>query len=191
VLGQAYLDKLPRFCGLSGVDRVGLSVEQCACLVARFAAIKKQSVYIAAARNARHREYELKIALARWMWEDAIHYQSLETRLAELRSNKLAVDKVLDYELGDFLCEILHSPGSLELCVGLFEVLVPAFCAAIGHYLSETQPLVDFPTVRLLKSILSEEQERVALGNEFVVVLKQRKMVKRPRGSGEIIANAS
>ena len=47
-----------------------------------------------------------------------------------------------------------HSPGSLELCVGLFEVLVPAFCAAIEHYLVATQPLVDFPTVRLLKGIL-------------------------------------
>ena len=100
--------------------------------------------------------------------------KSLETRLAELRSNKTAVDKVLDYQLGDFLCEILHSPGPLELCVGLFEVLSPAFCAAIEHYLAETQPLVDFPTVRLLKSILAEERERAVLGREFVDLLRQQ-----------------
>lgn len=172
--GHAYLDKLPRCCGLSGVDRVGLSVEQCAHLVARFAAIKKQCVFIAAARMPGIGEYELKMALARWMWEDATHYQSLETRLTELRSNKMAVDKVLDYQLGDFLGEILHSPGSLELCVGLFEVLAPAFIGAVERYLAETQPLVDFPTVRLLKTILAEERERAATGKEFVAALRQQ-----------------
>jgi hypothetical protein len=172
--GQAYLDKLPRYSGLSGVDRVGLSVEQCGHLVARFAAIKKQCVFIAAARMPGAGEYELKMALARWMWEDATHYQSLETRLTELRSNKVAVDKVLDYQLGDLLCEILHSPGSLELCVGLFEVLSPAFIGAIERYLAETQPLVDFPTVRLLGNMLSEERERAVTGREFVAALRQQ-----------------
>jgi len=172
--GQAYLDRLPRYCGISGVDRVGFSVDECVQFVVRFAAIKRQCVFIAAARMPDIEECELKVALAKWMWEDATHYQCLECRVAELRSNKLAVDKVLQYQLGDFLCEILHSPGSLELCVGLFEVLVPAICAAVRDYIAETQPLVDAPTVRLLKGILSEEQERLALGSEFLILLKQR-----------------
>jgi hypothetical protein len=173
--GRAYLDQLPRYSGIAGIDRAGLSVEQCAAFVARFAAIERQCVFIAAARMPDVREYELKTALARWMWEDATHCQSLENRVAELRSNKAAVRKVLDYQLGDFLCEILHSPGSLELCVGLFEVLSPAYCAAIRDYLSQTQPLADFPTVRLLKGILSEEEERLRLGNAFLASLKQQK----------------
>jgi hypothetical protein len=172
--GQAYLDKLPRYCGITGVDRVGFSVEECAQFVARFAAIKRRCVFIAAARMPGTEEYELKVALAKWMWEDATHYQALEARVAELRSNKVSVEKVLEYQLGDFLGEILHSPGSLELCVGLFEVLAPAFCAAIGQYIAETQPLVDSPTVRLLRGILSEEEERLALGNEFLAQLKRQ-----------------
>jgi hypothetical protein len=177
--GQAYLDKLPRYCGITGVDRVGFSVEECAQFIARLAAIKRRCVFIAAARMPDTEEYELKVALAKWMWEDATHYQSLEGRMAELRSNKVSVDKVLEYQLGDFLWEILHSPGPLELCVGLFEVLVPAFCQAIRHYIAGTQPLVDSPTVRLLRSMLSEEEERLTLGTEFVALLKQQENGER------------
>jgi hypothetical protein len=179
--GLAYLDKLPRYSGIAAVDRVGFSVEECARLVARFAAVKRQCVFIAAARMPDIEELELKAALAKSMWEDATHYQVLESRVSELRSNKAAVLKQLDYELGDCLWEILHSPGSLELCVGLFEVLVPAFCAAIRRYIAETQPLVDSPTIRLLKGILLEEEERLTLGARFVAVLKEQK-------NGEIIA---
>jgi hypothetical protein len=179
--GLAYLDKLPRYGGISAVDRIGFSVEECARFVARFAAVKRQCVFIAAARMPDIKELELKAALAKSMWEDATHYQALETRVSELRSNKAAVLKQLDYELGDCLWEILHSPGSLELCVGLFEVLVPAFCAAIRRYIAETQPLVDSPTIRLLKGILLEEEERLMLGAKFVAALKEQK-------NGEIIA---
>jgi hypothetical protein len=104
--GQAYLDKLPRYGGISGIDRVGLSVEECAQLVARFAAIKRRCVFIAVARMPGIEEFELKVALAKWMWEDATHYQCLEDRIAELRSNRVSMDKVLEYQLGDFLWEI-------------------------------------------------------------------------------------
>lgn len=173
--GLAYLDELPRYCGISHVDKAGLSVDECACLVARFAAIKRQCVFIKAARMADTPELEVKAVLAKWMWEDATDYQRLEERLSELRSNKLAVDKVLDYHLGDFLCEILHSPATLPLFVGLFDVLTPAFCAGIRTYLAETQPLVDSPTIRLLKEILAEEEERLELGHQFVSVLAHQK----------------
>ncbi|MEO6053803.1 MAG: hypothetical protein ABIP97_07325, partial [Chthoniobacterales bacterium] len=40
-------------------------------------------------------------------------------------------------------------------------------------YLSRTQPLVDQPSVRLLKRILMEEEERLIIGREFVNALSQ------------------
>ena len=74
-------------------------------------------------------------------------------------------------------------PVRWRLCsVGLFEVLVPAFCAAIqALYQAGTQPLVDSPTIRLLKGILLEEEERLTLGARFVAVLKEQR-------NGEITA---
>jgi hypothetical protein len=173
-LGLGFLDQLPACSGITDVRRLGWPVEVCAQLVARFAAIKKKCVYIAAARMPGTPEWELKAALAKWMWEDATHYRALEERLTELRANKSEIDKVLDYQLGDVLTEILHSPGSLELCTGMFDVLAPAFCTALRIYFAETQPLVDAPTVRLLKTILAEEEERLELGMRFVKVLAQR-----------------
>lgn len=167
----SYLEKLPAYAGIKDVLKEGMSVELCAGYLARFAAIKKQCVRILAAKVTGTPEWELKIALARWMWEDATHYRDLEKRLTELRSNSTAIDKVLDYKLGDFLAEILHSPDSLELCVGLYDVLKPAFCDAIRSYISRTQPLADSSSIRLLKAILVEEEERLQIGREFVQTL--------------------
>jgi hypothetical protein len=167
-IGLGFLDRLPPCAGISDVTRVGFPVDTCAQYVARFAAIKRRCAIIAAARLPGAPEWEFKVALARWLWENATDFQDLEERLLELRSNRFVADKVLDYQLGDFLNEILHAPGSLALCVGLFDVLSPAFCQAIHDYLAGTQPLVDAPSVRLLKRLLAEEEERLELGRRFL-----------------------
>jgi hypothetical protein len=174
MLGRAYLDDLPQYAGITDTTRLGFSVAMCGKLIARFAAIKRKCCLIAAARLPGAPEWEFKVALARWLWEDANHCRDLENRLQELRSNKHAVEEVLDYQLGDLLNEILHAPGSLPLCVGLFDVLCPALIGAIKEYLAETQPLVDFPSVRLLKRMLAEEEERLDLGRKFTEVLSRK-----------------
>lgn len=61
------LDHLPGYTGLADVTRPGMFVEECARLIARLAAVKKQSVRLFAARMSRVPEWELKAALARWM----------------------------------------------------------------------------------------------------------------------------
>ncbi|MEO6845673.1 MAG: hypothetical protein ABI443_00295 [Chthoniobacterales bacterium] len=168
-----YLSKLPGYTGIQDVAKVGMSVDQCAALIGRFAAIKKRTAIIAAAHMTGAAEWELKAALGRWLWEDATTYSRLEKRVTEMRASKASIDKVLDYQLGDLLTEILHAPGPLELCVGFFEVLSPAFCAAIKTYMERTQPLVDQPTIRLMKPILAEEEERLITGRAFVEALSQ------------------
>ncbi|HEY4302130.1 MAG TPA: hypothetical protein VGM73_14745 [Candidatus Didemnitutus sp.] len=166
--GLAFLDQLPRYAGIDEVSRPGLPVDECARMVARLAALKRGCVSIYSSRMPDTPEWELKAALARWMWEDATHFKALEDRLTELRSNKFEVGKVLSYQLGDLLTEVLHSPGSLELCTGLLDVIGPALIRALEWYVAETQPLVDFPTVRILKTILAEERERQVLGQRFL-----------------------
>ena len=72
----------------------------------------------------------MKGSLGLWLWQDAVNYQALEQRLRELRTHPSAVKKVLSFELGDVLIELLHAPGSLELLSGL-EILGAAELAAI------------------------------------------------------------
>jgi hypothetical protein len=167
------LSKLPPYAGIAEPEQTGLSVDECASFIVRFAAIKKRTVQMFAARMTGIPEWELKAATGRWMWEDATHYQDLERRVLELRSTRASIDKVLSYQLGDFLTEILHSPDSLVLCVGLFDVLSPAFCEAVENYLLKTNSLVDHPSVRVLKVILAEEQERLSMGKRFVDALAE------------------
>ena len=169
--GLDYLDRLPRFAGIGDVGRIGLPVDECARLLARFAAVKKRCVLICASRLPGVPEWELKAALARWMWEDATAFRALEQRLTELRSHGFEVDKVLAYPLGDLLTEVQQGPGSLELCVGLFDVVGPAFAAGLEWYLRATQPLVDAPSVALLRGLLATERERSELGGRFLDAL--------------------
>lgn len=159
---------LPDYTGISNAEKPGLPVDQCAGWLARFAAIKRRCVEITAAHMTGTPEWELKAALGRWMWEDATQYRDLEARLLELRGSRGAIRKILDYQLGDFLTELLHAPDSLALCTGWFDVLSPAFCAALRQYLESTQPLADQPSTRILKTILAEEEERLAVGQAFL-----------------------
>lgn len=162
---------LPDYTGITGVTRTGWSVDQCADFIARLAAVKRRCVEIAAARMTGTPEWEVKAALGRWMWEDATQYRDLEKRLTELRSGRAAIRKVLDFQLGDVLTEMLHAPDTLSLLAGWFDVLSPAYCDAIRSYLSGTQPLVDQPSVRILRTMLAEEEERLELGRQFLAVL--------------------
>ena len=111
---------LPKYGGIANVAAPGMPVDECARLIARLAAVKKKCVFIAASRMSGAPEWELTAALGRWMWEDATQFRDLEARVTELRSSKSAIDKVLDYPLGDLLTEVLHAPDSLALCVGWF-----------------------------------------------------------------------
>jgi len=154
----------PAYAGIPDVFRVGLGVDQCAAFVARFAAFKRESARLLAAHLTALPEWELKAAAGRWLWEDALHFRDLERRLRELRSNSSAITRVLQYEAGDFLAELLHAPDSLALFTGYFDVMGPALLRAIESYLAQTQPLVDQPTVRLLESLRHDERARQQTG---------------------------
>lgn len=158
----------PTYAGIEDVTRQGMPVRQCAGYLARLAAIRRQSALIAAAHTTGVTNWNLKAVLALWTWEDAMAWRDLEIRLHELRAHRSEIGKVLQFELGDFLTEVLHAPGQYELCVGLIEVICPALIAAIDNYTARTQPLVDQPTIRLLEMQKTELMRRQQLGLGFL-----------------------
>lgn len=167
------LNQLPGYTGIDNVNKVGMPVDECAGYMARFAAIKQMSCMIFSAHMTHIPEWELKACAGRWLYEDARQFALLEQRLKEMRGSRSAIRKVLDYQLGDLLTEILHSPGTLELFTGMFKVLTPALLEAINIYLEDTQPLVDEPSVYLLKHWKTDEEERLAVGLRGLEVLLQ------------------
>lgn len=166
------LDRLSPYAGLPGATKIGLSVDECAGRIARLAAIARQRLEVFAAHLILSPEWEIKGALGLWLWEDAVNYRSLEQRLRELRSHPSAVKRILSYELGDVVNELLHAPGTLELFSGL-EVLGKAELEAIHRYIDETQRIVDQPSVRLLRQIELDLVERQKLLASSLEVLRQ------------------
>lgn len=164
------LDKLPPYAGIAGATRVGLSVEECAARIARLAAISRSRIEIFAAHLVHSPEWEMKSLFGLWLWEDACNYRMMEQRLRELRTHPSAVQKVLSLALGDMLTELLHAPGTLELLSGL-ATLGEAELKAMNCYCAKTQPLVDQPSIRLLRTVEADLVERQKLVAESLKTL--------------------
>lgn len=159
---------LPSYAGITEVDALGIPVDECSRYLVRLAAIKRQMVTICSIHMLNTPEWETKAIFARWLWEDANLFRDFEKRTLELRSSRAAISKVLQYQLGDFLTELLHSPSPLVILTGLFDVLTPALCQAYRDYIERSQNLVDWPSIHLLKSALDMEEKRQKMGMHFL-----------------------
>ena len=83
-----------------------------------------------------------------------------------------------------FFQELLRSATTLELLVGVYRCLKPALISAMQRHRAEANPLVDQPSLRLLRFILLEEEEQVAWGDAAIALLSQQEDVAGDRTAG-------
>lgn len=152
------------FMGIENWKRIGQSVEQSTKRLQRIAYVDRQFMRIEAAHMIARPEYELKGALARMLWQDAVHYDSIRSRCKQLRMSVVAFDKCPDPALEQLMLRVLESTSTLALLTGLFEVVKPAQIAAIREYLELAQPLVDEPTIQLLRHQLMDREDQLQWG---------------------------
>jgi uncharacterized ferritin-like protein (DUF455 family) len=126
---------------------------------------------IAAAHLLGTPEWEAKVLLARHLYEDAEQHQALRTRIAELRRSEASVDTCPDPALKTLVDQLLRAESSVELLSGMYGVIKPALVEAYRRQLDEINPLVDYPTGRLLRQLLAEEAEHVELGQRYLDAL--------------------
>jgi hypothetical protein len=69
-----------------------------------------------------------------------------------------------DAALDTFLEELLRAGDTVELLAGLYGVAHPALAAAYRAHIDQTNPLVDHPTVRVLKQAAADEDEMIDWG---------------------------
>jgi hypothetical protein len=91
--------------------------------------------------------------------------------VTELRTSASILDRVPDERLALLMDEAERADDSREVVVALYGVLKPALLAAYEEHCATTNPLVDFPTCRLLRSIIEEEHEQVGWGREALADL--------------------
>jgi hypothetical protein len=165
---------LPPLAGIASYPEAakpGLAVEQNVSLLKRYAYVERRLMEIAIAHICAAPEWEVKCALSLHCWLDAEHATVFRDRVAEMREPPLHLDVVPDEQLGAFLEEALRAEDTVELLVGLYQVVKPALVAAYRRHLAETNPLADQPTCRHLRLILAEEHEMIAWGDAAVAAL--------------------
>jgi hypothetical protein len=159
------------YAGIENIGTGGLSVDESARRLARYAAVERQLMRIGAGHIQGTPEWDLKHAQARHLWEDAEHADWLIKRLPQLRANYAALDREMREPLGTFLEEALRCRTSVEYLTGVYGLVKPALLRAYRRYQAEASPLADEPTLRLLRMIVAEEEAHVAWGADALAEL--------------------
>ena len=104
---------------------------------------------------------EVKLALPRMLWEDAMAANTLRQRLLELQYPSQTIEAAEDTPLIQVFEETLHAPSPEAFVLSMARLFKPALLQAYQQYVATTDELADAPTVRLLRQAILEKREQV------------------------------
>lgn len=181
------IEKTTDYAGITGATRESaIDVKANAARLRRFQYVFRRLVLIGAGQLPARREWELKLAVARHLHEDAEQSTVLLHRILELRVTESQLLKAPDALLALLMDEVLRARTDAELLLGLYEVVRPRLLQALTDHQFETQQLVDYPTIRALRFIRMEMAEQIELGQGLI-----RRFVndEQRREAGDYVAN--
>jgi hypothetical protein len=162
---------LPALAGLSTMDRAvacDWSVEKSTTRLKRLHYVIKRLHEILTARITAEPVYELKTAYSHHAYLLAEYTSAIRKRVSEMRVPPLGLDDVPHDALKLLLDEIIASPTSEELVVGVYEVALNSVLAAASNLQHDAHPLADAPTVRLMKLMRFELSEVADFGTQAI-----------------------
>ena len=162
---------LAGLCTYEEASKPGYTVEQTGALLKRYNYIKTSLNKLFAAHLAHTPEWEVKCALSLHLWLEAEHSALLRKRVMEMREPPHYLDEVPDDKLQTLFAELIRTHTTVELLAGVYDVMKPAMIEALKLHLAQTNPLVDYPTCRLLRLILAEEEEMLMWGSQALAAL--------------------
>ena len=168
------MNAVPPLAGLCTYEQAGVagrSVDETVRLLRRLARIERRTLLAMAAHLNAVPEWEVKCALSLHLWQDAEHCAALRERVAEMRKPPHYLDRPDDEALEAFFEELLRSGSTRELLTGVYRVLKPRVIEAIREHRARANPLADQPTIRLLRSLVAEEEEQVEWGAAALAAL--------------------
>ena len=152
-----------RYAGLCQSFTPGLSVAQAVERQHRFAYIEQRLMRLLASRVVTIPNRDIKALLARLQFEDATHADGWRHRVSEMRTNKSKLEGVPGEALAVLFDEAEYVPGTYPFLVVVTELFKPALIEAYRAYLTITNDLADYPSVRLLRQTIAEEEEHLQL----------------------------
>ena len=166
-------------CSYEEAARPGYSVTETVELLKRYNQVASAVVDIAAAHLARTPEWEVKCALSLHMWLFAEHAAAIRKRVPEMRSPAPRLDVPADDMLDRWLDEAIRAEDSLELLVSLYGSILPEVRRAYRRHLEESNPLIDYPTFRLLEGFQPELERMLAWGVAALAALTRDQEAER------------
>ena len=147
--------------GIRDAARPGLGVEDNVTHLRRYLYAEQRLCLLLAGHLPSVPEMAIKQGIGRHLWEDAEHASWLIERIGQLRTSRKSLDEEPDGALATLFDELLWSATTAELIVGVYAVVKPALVTAYRWHIAVTNPLVDFPSARLLRFALAEEEAQL------------------------------
>ncbi|EEF62129.1 hypothetical protein [Pedosphaera parvula] len=181
------LPALAGICSMPEAMKPGLSVEACVTRLKRYHYAYKRLHEIFTARLTAEPIYELKMGFSLHSHYCAEHVSALRKRVGEMREPPLGLEAIPGANLEIFFDEILCSPTTEELLLGLYEKAVPALKAALEQHLQDTNQLADHPSVRICRFALLEVEEMEKYGRQAIESLVDAKCRERAKSWLEML----
>lgn len=165
---------LPALAGICSMDeamRPGLSVEDCVARLKRYHYALKRLHEIFTLRLTSEPVFELKMGFSLHAHICAEHVAALRKRVGEMREPPLGLEAVPDPALEVFFDEVLASPATESLLLGVYEKALPALQEALLRHLNDTNPLADHPSVRICRFALAELEDMLRFGEQSIRAL--------------------
>lgn len=164
---------LVSLCTYEEAAQIRYSVQESVERLVRYAWIEKRASDMGLYWLNSTPEWEVKEALSLHLYLDTEHVALIRKRVSEMRNPAPRMDVSPDKSLNNFLEEILQATSTLERVVGLYAVLKPALLAAYRKHYEHINPLVAYPTRRILRMMIMEEEDAVAWGELAVAALRE------------------
>jgi hypothetical protein len=163
---------IPELAGIAtyaSAARIGYSVDENVRRLLRFHWVERRLMATMVAHLTAEPVWEVKCALALHQWQSAEHVDALRQRIGEMRSPVPRLDAAPEQDptgaaLDAFLDQVAAARDTVELLTGVYGVVLPALAEAVRQHIAHTNPLVDHPTRRVLRSALVDMEEAIAWG---------------------------
>lgn len=172
------LPPLARVATYEQAAQVGLGVHETVNRLMRYAWIAKRTMEAALCWLNPTPEWEAKEALSLHAYLAAEHAQAFRIRVNEMRSPMPDMDKSPDPRLDQFFDELLTASTTAEKITALYGVLKPALLAAYEVHLKAANPLVDYPTRRILRFMILEERDAAEWGADAIAAIGEASAFK-------------
>ena len=162
---------LAGICSYAEAAEPGLSVDATVDRLKRYGYALRQLHEVATAHLPSTPEWEIKCALSLHLWLDAEHVSAIRSRVAEMREPPLHLDAVPDERLRASFEELLRCDGSAELLAGMYGAARLEIVTALDDHLRMLNPLFDYPTHRLLRTVVGEQRESLEWGQQALAAV--------------------